>query len=302
MKNLFLILVLIFSINSYSQDVCINCPPAYEYVLEINDSTETRFPAPVILEDSLDKLFEGLKEKDIDLSFFCDFQGIYMTSFKFSYPSFNGIFGFTNFYYQSDKAFIALNSDNLTTYLPSFTEVLLYHEMFHFLLPHVSHTEHVSEPYITSAGYYIDIENAVKIWDDSEKKKYFSFIKKNIWNRKTKNQKRIEKENCNKFEKVTATVYHAVPAQTNNDPSHTAFMFKLDLNNPYKHRIIAVSRDLLKKFPAGSKVRVTGTNYDGIWTVNDKMNKRYTKRIDFLINQDMKIGKWTNVKIELVKE
>ena len=96
---------------------------------------------------------------------------------------------------------------------------------------------------------------------------------------------------------VTATVYNAVPEQTNSDPEHTASMFKLDLNNPYKHRIIAVSRDLLKTYPMGSKVKIIGTEYDGIYAVEDKMNKRYKNRIDILINTDMKIGKWNNVKI-----
>jgi len=71
----------------------------------------------------------------------------------------------------------------------------------------------------------------------------------------------------------------------------------LDLSNPYKHRIIAVSRDLLRKFPMGTRVRIEGTSYDGIYIVEDKMNKRYTKRIDILINIEMKIGKWENVKI-----
>lgn len=96
---------------------------------------------------------------------------------------------------------------------------------------------------------------------------------------------------------VVCTVYNAVPEQTNSDPEHTAFMFKLDLNNPYKHRIIAVSRDLLKKYPKGTKVYIDGTRYDGIYTVMDKMNKRYTNRIDILINEDMPIGKWNHTKI-----
>ena len=98
-------------------------------------------------------------------------------------------------------------------------------------------------------------------------------------------------------ESVVATVYNAVPAQTNSDPSHTASMFKLDLSNPYKHRIIAVSRDLLIKFPMGTRVRVEGTSYDGVYVVEDKMNKRYTKRIDILINVGMRIGKWDEVVI-----
>jgi 3D (Asp-Asp-Asp) domain-containing protein len=102
---------------------------------------------------------------------------------------------------------------------------------------------------------------------------------------------------CNAQQIVTSTVYNAVPEQTNSDPSHTASMFKLDLSNPYKHRIIAVSRDLLIEFPMGTKVRITGTKYDGIYIVRDKMNKRYKKRIDILINVDMQIGKWDNVVI-----
>jgi len=100
---------------------------------------------------------------------------------------------------------------------------------------------------------------------------------------------------------VVCTVYNAVPEQTNSDPEHTAFMFKLDLSNPYKHRIIAVSRDLLVKYPKGTKVVIKGTSYDGIYTVMDKMNKRYTNRIDILINEDMPIGKWSYVKMIKIK-
>ena len=97
--------------------------------------------------------------------------------------------------------------------------------------------------------------------------------------------------------KVHATVYNAVPEQTNSDPGHTAFMFELDLSNPYKHRIIAVSRDLLIKYPKGTKVYVSGTSYDGVYVVMDKMNKRYTNRIDLLINLDMQIDSWPNATI-----
>ena len=105
----------------------------------------------------------------------------------------------------------------------------------------------------------------------------------------------------NKESRVTCTVYNAVPKQTNSDPEHTASMFKLDLNNPYKHRIIAVSRDLLEDFPIHSKVRIEGTDYDGEYVVEDKMNRRYTNRIDILINKEMPIGIWENVRISSVE-
>ncbi len=101
---------------------------------------------------------------------------------------------------------------------------------------------------------------------------------------------------------VTATIYHAVEAQTNSDPSHTASMYKLDLSNPYRHRIIAVSRDLLKQFPYGTSVKIEGTGYDGVYQVQDTMNRRYKNRIDILINVDMgSLGKWENVRITKVK-
>jgi len=101
------------------------------------------------------------------------------------------------------------------------------------------------------------------------------------------------------YPELTATVYNAVPSQTNGDPSHTASMFKLDLSNPYKHRIIAVSRDLLGRFPYGTKVRVVGAGkYSGVYTVHDTMNKRWTKRIDILINKGMKLISKPNVQLK----
>ena len=45
---------------------------------------------------------------------------------------------------------------------------------------------------------------------------------------------------------VVATIYHAVPGQTDDTPDITATGFVIDLNNPKKHRIVAVSRDLEK--------------------------------------------------------
>jgi len=44
-----------------------------------------------------------------------------------------------------------------------------------------------------------------------------------------------------------------------------------------------------------------GTDYDGVYIVMDKMNKRYTNRIDLLINLDMKIGNWPNATIRKEK-
>jgi len=103
---------------------------------------------------------------------------------------------------------------------------------------------------------------------------------------------------------VTATIYHAVPAQTDSTPFVTASNSKIDPENPQGHRWIAVSRDLEEKgFIFGAKVRITGTDgLDGIWTVQDRMNPRWNHRIDFLVNQDMKGGKWENVRVEIIND
>ena len=67
------------------------------------------------------------------------------------------------------------------------------------------------------------------------------------------------------------------------------------------HRIIAVSRDLEKKgFTMGQKVCVENAGHlSGVWTIRDRMNKRWKNRIDFLVNTNLKYGKWDDVRIKL---
>ena len=103
---------------------------------------------------------------------------------------------------------------------------------------------------------------------------------------------------------VTATIYHATPEQTDSTPDITASNKKIDLSNPLKHRWIAVSRDLeAKGLTFGVKVCVTGAgDLDGVWTVQDRMNKRWKHRIDFLVNEDLKGGKWENVRVEIIND
>jgi len=98
---------------------------------------------------------------------------------------------------------------------------------------------------------------------------------------------------------VTATIYHADPSQCNKDYLTTASLKTIDTNNPQKHRWIAVSRDLEDKgFTFGTKVAVECCcDLDGVWTVEDRMNKRWVNRIDFLVDKSIKYGKWDNVVI-----
>ena len=99
---------------------------------------------------------------------------------------------------------------------------------------------------------------------------------------------------------VTATIYHAVEEQTDSTPNITASGYKINMADPLSDRIIAVSWDLenVYGFKMGDMVHVSGTGVlDGIWFVRDRMNKRFRKRIDFLVPQAMKGGKWENVLI-----
>lgn len=101
---------------------------------------------------------------------------------------------------------------------------------------------------------------------------------------------------------VDATIYHAVEGQTDSTPLITASGKHINPNNPAGHRWIAVSRDLEKLgFVFGEKVLVTGAEQmDGVYVVEDRMNRRWTKRIDFLVNETMKGGKWRGVRIKLI--
>jgi len=99
---------------------------------------------------------------------------------------------------------------------------------------------------------------------------------------------------------VTATVYHAVEGQTDDTPLITASGKHIDPSSPESHRWIAVSRDLEKLgFVFGAKVIVEcAGEMNGTWIVQDRMNRRWTHRIDFLVNEN-KMGKWENVTIKL---
>ena len=95
---------------------------------------------------------------------------------------------------------------------------------------------------------------------------------------------------------VTLTTYKASEAETDSTPNITASGFKI--TNPKKHRIIAVSRDLKKKYKFGQKIRIVGAGkYSGTYKVQDVMNKRYKNRIDILIGANDKQTKLRKIKI-----
>lgn len=103
-------------------------------------------------------------------------------------------------------------------------------------------------------------------------------------------------------EVVTITTYSPTVEQTDSTPLITASGFKINESNPKRHRIIAVSRDLKRKYKFGTKLRIKGAGkYDGTYTVRDVMNKRYTKRIDILVGKKDKQTKVKKVKVYRLK-
>ena len=85
---------------------------------------------------------------------------------------------------------------------------------------------------------------------------------------------------------VTATAYNSVEAQTSAQPFLTAWGYVLKPND----KAIAISRDLIPMgLTNGVKVKIDGL--DGEYIVRDKMNKRFTKRIDIYMGLDVKKAK-----------
>jgi 3D (Asp-Asp-Asp) domain-containing protein len=94
--------------------------------------------------------------------------------------------------------------------------------------------------------------------------------------RKRQANKKMLKGFGKKKLRVTATAYSSHRNQTDNTPFLAAW------NNRIRPgmKIIAVSRDMLTRYGLrnGTKVKIGGL--PGYYTVRDKMNKRYRKRID----------------------
>ena len=100
---------------------------------------------------------------------------------------------------------------------------------------------------------------------------------------------------------VTVTTYSPTVEQTDSTPLITASGFKINPTNPKKQRIVAVSRDLKKKYKFGKKIRITGIGkLSGTYTIRDVMNKRYKKRVDILIGEDDTQTSFKNAKLYAV--
>ena len=100
---------------------------------------------------------------------------------------------------------------------------------------------------------------------------------------------------------VMVTTYSPTIEQTDSTPLITASGYKINPANPKRQRIVAVSRDLKKKYKFGKKVRITGIGkLSGTYTIRDVMNKRFKKRVDILIGENDKQTSFKNAKLYAV--
>ena len=100
----------------------------------------------------------------------------------------------------------------------------------------------------------------------------------------------------NRTHTVTATVYYPTGDEMRSGksiPTHYTLYTA-------KTRYIAISQDLWKKnggpYSFGDSIRVVGTDYDGIYVIEDTMNKRHRNRVDILVSGVIN-EQWLNVKI-----
>ncbi len=113
-------------------------------------------------------------------------------------------------------------------------------------------------------------------------------------------EKKVEVKVVDEFEKVvTLTTYSTTKGETDDSPTITASGFEIDEDNPKKHRIIAVSRDLKRRLRFGEKVVLSNAGrFNGVWYVRDLMNSRFKNKIDVLINPNDKQTKMFGVVIK----
>lgn len=75
---------------------------------------------------------------------------------------------------------------------------------------------------------------------------------------------------------VTVTAYTAAPGETDRNPSMSR------CGKTFSGQV-AVSRDLLRRFPCGSRLRLTVAGRTRTVTVNDTMAARWTMKVDVLM-------------------
>jgi len=94
---------------------------------------------------------------------------------------------------------------------------------------------------------------------------------------------------------VVATAYNSVPGQTHGEPTLTAWGDRLEPGM----KAIAVSRDLIA-LGLGHGVEVEIEGLPGRYTVLDKMNRRWRRKIDVYMGEDIEAAlRWGRRSVTL---
>ena len=96
--------------------------------------------------------------------------------------------------------------------------------------------------------------------------------------------------------RVTATAYTSHVGQTDSTPNIAAWGDRLRPGM----KVIAVSRDLLRKYgmKRGTRVKISGLK--GTYRVLDKMNKRWRKKIDIYMGKNIRAARnWGRRKVTI---
>ena len=102
--------------------------------------------------------------------------------------------------------------------------------------------------------------------------------------------------------KVTVTMYHPVPGQTDDTPNQTADGTIIDIEKASKYRYVAVSRDLLNRWGGpldyGDYIVIEGAGeHSGIYQIRDTMNPKWTRRVDILRSPGSRQFKYSNITL-----
>lgn len=102
---------------------------------------------------------------------------------------------------------------------------------------------------------------------------------------------------------ITVTMYNAMVGQCDDSPLITADGSKINPESASEQKLVALSRDLLKRFGGnfdyGDLVEIKGTGKkDGIYRVSDCMAKRIKNTVDILESIGTPLYKFKNITLK----
>ena len=114
-------------------------------------------------------------------------------------------------------------------------------------------------------------------------------------------KEKVNAEDARKL-KVTVTMYHPVPEQTDSTPNITADGTVFRIENASDYRYIAVSQNMLIRnggfLDYGDWVVVSAGEKSGLYQVRDTMHRRWINRIDILESPGVRPYKYNNASLQ----